>query len=62
MDNLLNLSPFAVIIFRLAAWSQLWGIPGDFRAAPSTAIMTVVASEYQGTRTIAVPSFKNRRI
>lgn len=53
MGNSLNLSPFAILI-SLAVWSELWGIPGAFLAVPITAIITIVFSEFPGTRPIAV--------
>jgi AI-2 transport protein TqsA len=61
MGNSLNLSPFAILI-SLAVWSELWGIPGAFLAVPITAIMTIVFSEFAGTRPIAVLLSKNGRI
>ena len=53
MAKSLNLSPFAILI-SLAVWSALWGIPGAFLAVPVTAIMTIVFSEFAGTRPLAV--------
>jgi predicted PurR-regulated permease PerM len=53
MGNSLNLSPFAILV-SLAVWSELWGIPGAFLAVPITAILTIVLSEFPGTRPIAV--------
>ena len=53
MGNSLNLSPFAILI-SLAVWSELWGVPGAFLAVPITAILTIVFSEFPGTRPIAV--------
>jgi len=53
MGNSLNLSPFAILI-SLAVWSELWGIPGAFLAVPITAIVTIVFSEFPGTRPVAV--------
>jgi predicted PurR-regulated permease PerM len=32
----------------------LWGVPGAFLAVPITAMMTIIFSEFQGTRPIAV--------
>ena len=61
MGNSLNLSPFAILI-SLAVWSELWGIPGAFLAVPITAIMTIVFSEFAGTRPIAVLLSKSGRI
>ncbi len=58
MGNSLNLSPFAILI-SLAVWSQLWGIPGAFLAVPITAILTIVLSEFAGTRPIAVLLSRN---
>jgi predicted PurR-regulated permease PerM len=53
MGNSLNLSPFAILV-SLAIWSTLWGVPGAFLAVPITAIMTIIFSEFGGTRPIAV--------
>ena len=53
MGNSLNLSPFAILV-SLAVWSELWGVPGAFLAVPITAIVTIVFSEFPGTRPIAV--------
>ncbi len=53
MSNSLNLSPFAILA-SLAVWTALWGVPGAFLAVPITAIMTIVFSEFPGTRPIAV--------
>ena len=61
MGNSLNLSPFAILI-SLAVWSELWGIPGAFLAVPITAIMTIVFSEFPGTRPMAVLLSKSGRI
>lgn len=51
---MINLSSFASINIGLMVWAGLWGILGAFHAAPITAIMTNVASEFQGTRPVAV--------
>lgn len=61
MGNSLNLSPF-VILIGLAVWSELWGIPGAFLAVPITAIVTIVLSEFPGTRPLAVLLSKNGRV
>jgi AI-2 transport protein TqsA len=61
MGNSLNLSPFAILV-SLAVWSELWGIPGAFLAVPITAIMTIVFSEFPGTRPLAVLLSKSGRI
>ena len=53
MGSSLNLSPFAILI-NLAVWSELWGIPGAFLAVPITAIVTIILSEFPGTRAVAV--------
>jgi predicted PurR-regulated permease PerM len=60
MSNSLNLSPFA-ILFSLAVWSELWGIPGAFLAVPITAIIAIAASEFSYTRPIAIFLSKNGR-
>jgi predicted PurR-regulated permease PerM len=61
MANSLNLSPFAILI-SLAVWSELWGVPGAFLAVPITAILTIVLSEFAGTRPIAVLLSKSGRL
>jgi len=61
MGNSLNLSPFAILI-SLAVWSELWGIPGAFLAVPITAILTIVLSEFAGTRPVAVLLSRNGRL
>ncbi|MCU0924055.1 MAG: AI-2E family transporter [Burkholderiaceae bacterium] len=61
MGSSLNLSPFAILI-SLAVWSELWGVPGAFLAVPITAIMTIVFSEFRGTRPIAVLLSKNGQL
>ncbi len=61
MGNSLNLSPFAILV-SLAVWSELWGIPGAFLAVPITAIMTIVFSEFAGTRPLAVLLSQSGRI
>ena len=61
MGNSLNLSPFAILI-SLAVWSELWGIPGAFLAVPITAILTIVFSEFAGTRPVAVLLSRNGRL
>jgi len=53
MGNSLNLSPVAILV-SLAVWSELWGIPGAFLAVPITVIVTIVLSEFPGTRAVAV--------
>jgi len=61
MGNSLNLSPFAILL-SLALWSELWGIPGAFLAVPITAIITIVFSEFRGTRPVAVLLSKNGQL
>ena len=53
LGNSLNLSPFSILA-SLAVWTALWGAPGALLAVPITAIMTIVFSEFAGTRPIAV--------
>jgi predicted PurR-regulated permease PerM len=53
MGDSLNLSPF-IILFSLAVWSKLWGIPGALLAVPFAAVMLIVFQEFEGTRPLAV--------
>lgn len=61
MGNSLNLSPF-VIVFSLATWGALWGIPGALLAVPFAAIMLIVFREFEGTRPLAVLLSRDGRI
>jgi predicted PurR-regulated permease PerM len=61
MGNSLNLSPFAILV-SLAVWAELWGVPGAFLAVPITAIVTIVFSEFPGTRPIAVLLSRSGRL
>ncbi len=61
MSNSLNLSPFAILV-SLTVWSALWGVAGAFLAVPITATMTIVLSEFAGTRPIAVLLSRDGRL
>jgi len=61
MGSSLNLSSFAILV-SLAVWSELWGVPGAFLAVPIMAIVTIVFSEFPGTRPISVLLSKNGRL
>lgn len=51
-DNL-NLSPIA-IIFSLAAWQMIWGIPGMFLSIPILAMVVITLSQFPQTQFIAI--------
>ncbi|MFP7570587.1 AI-2E family transporter [Marivita sp. S2033] len=53
MGRAFNLSPF-VVLFALAFWSALWGLPGALLAVPLTASLILVLAEIKTTRPIAV--------
>ena len=61
MGNSLNLSPF-VIVFSLAVWTALWGIPGALLAVPFAAILLIVFSESRATRPIAILLSRDGRL
>ncbi|NML34774.1 AI-2E family transporter [Paraburkholderia antibiotica] len=61
MGNSLNLSPFAILA-SMAVWSALWGVPGAFLAVPITVIMTIIFSEFEMTRPVAVLLSKNGQL
>jgi AI-2 transport protein TqsA len=61
MGDSLNLSPL-VILFSLAVWSKLWGIPGALLAVPFAAIMLIVFQEFEGTRPLAVLLSRHGRL
>ena len=49
----LNLSPL-VILLSLATWGMIWGIPGMFLSIPIMVIVTIVMSQFETTRPLAV--------
>jgi AI-2 transport protein TqsA len=49
----LNLSP-VVILFNLALWGAIWGVPGMFLCVPLLIITTIVLAHFPRTRAIAV--------
>ncbi len=49
----LNLSP-VVILFNLALWGAIWGVPGMFLCVPLLIITTIVMSHFPKTRPIAI--------
>jgi predicted PurR-regulated permease PerM len=49
----LSLSPIAVIV-ALTFWSWLWGFAGALIAIPLTVSLTIVCSQFESTRWIAV--------
>ncbi|MFT4066144.1 AI-2E family transporter [Paraburkholderia sp.] len=61
MGNSLNLSPFAILA-SMAVWSALWGVPGAFLAVPITVSVTIIFSEFEMTRPVAVLLSKNGRL
>ncbi|CAB3793403.1 hypothetical protein LMG28614_03713 [Paraburkholderia ultramafica] len=61
MGNSLNLSPFAILA-SMAIWSALWGVPGAFLAVPITVSVTIIFSEFEMTRPVAVLLSKNGRL
>jgi predicted PurR-regulated permease PerM len=62
MGKLLDLISFAVIINGLAVWFELSGGLGAFLAVPSTAMTTIVFTEFPGARPTAVLSPRRGRI
>lgn len=61
MGNSLNLSPFAILA-SMAIWSSIWGVPGAFLAVPITVSMTIVFSEFEMTRPVAILLSKSGRL
>ena len=53
MGDSLNLSPI-FIIFSLAAWGLLWGVPGMFISIPILAMMVIACAQFPATRPIAI--------
>lgn len=61
MGDTLNLSPI-VILLSLATWGMIWGIPGMFLSIPIMATTTIVLSQFDTTRPIAVMLSKRGHI
>lgn len=53
MSRAFNLSPF-IVLFALAFWSTLWGLPGAVLAVPLTSSLVIVLAEIGATRPIAI--------
>lgn len=53
MGKSLNLSP-VVILFNLALWGAIWGVPGMFLCVPLLIITTIVLAHFPKTRPIAI--------
>ncbi len=53
MGKSLNLSPI-IILFNLALWGTIWGVPGMFLCVPFLVIIVIVLSHFPQTRPIAV--------
>lgn len=53
MGKSLNLSP-VVILFNLALWGAIWGVPGMFLCVPFLIITTIVLAHFPKTRPIAI--------
>jgi AI-2 transport protein TqsA len=53
MGTTLNLSPL-VILLSLGLWGSVWGIPGAILCVPITVLLTIIFSNFEGTRPMAV--------
>ena len=53
MGSSLNLSPI-IILFKLALWGYIWGIPGMFLCVPFLIIVTIILSHFPQTRPMAI--------
>lgn len=58
MGESLNLSPLVVFV-SLIMWGNLWGIVGMFLCVPITVILTIILSNFERTRWVAVLLSKN---
>jgi AI-2 transport protein TqsA len=57
----LNISP-VVILFNLALWGAIWGIPGMFLCVPLLIITTIVLAHFPKTRPIAILLSSNGQV
>jgi len=53
LGDSLNISPI-MIIFSLAAWGMIWGIPGMFLSVPILAMVVITLGQFPKTRPIAI--------
>jgi predicted PurR-regulated permease PerM len=49
----LNMDP-VVVLFALAFWGSIWGLPGAFLSTPLTVMVMVICAQFDGARWIAV--------
>ena len=43
-----------VVLFALAFWGSIWGLPGAFLSTPLTVMVMVICAQFDGARWIAV--------
>ncbi|MDP2204839.1 MAG: AI-2E family transporter [Alphaproteobacteria bacterium] len=53
LGDSLNISPI-MIIFSLAAWGMIWGVPGMFLSIPILAMVVITLGQFPKTRPIAI--------
>jgi len=53
MGNKLNISQF-VVIFSLVAWGMMWGTIGMFLSIPLMVILSIILSQFESTKMLAI--------
>lgn len=61
MGRTFNLSPL-VVLFALAFWTALWGLPGAILAVPLTSSLVIVMAEVKATRPLAIMLSANGKL
>ena len=61
MGDKLNISQF-VVIFSLVAWGMMWGTVGMFLSIPLMVILSIVLSQFESTRVLAILISSNGEI
>ncbi len=61
MGTTLNLSPLFILL-SLAIWSSIWGVVGMIISIPIMVIATIIFSQFEGTRVLAVIMSQSGRV
>lgn len=61
MGDILNISNF-IVIFSLVTWGMMWGTVGMFLSIPLMVILSIILSQFQSTRFLAIIISKDGKI
>ncbi len=61
MGNKLNISEF-VVILSLVVWGMMWGAVGMFLSVPMIVILSIILSEFENTKSLAILISRNGKV